>query len=94
MWEELLVKCRDKGDFVSTCQMTESSFHKLVDLMASHIHVEEVKSRNYSCGTHSIDQTVIVAAGLRWLGGKPYTRAWLTFFIPFGHPPEELLQGS
>jgi hypothetical protein len=72
MWEELLVKCRHKGDFVSTFHMTESSFHKLVDLLAPHLHVDEVKSRNSTSGTQPIDRTIIVAAGLRWLGGEPY----------------------
>jgi hypothetical protein len=72
IWEELLVKCRHKGDFVSTFHMTESSFHKLVDLLAPHLYVDEVKSRNSTPGTHSIDQTIIVAAGLRWLGGEHY----------------------
>jgi hypothetical protein len=72
MWEELLVKYRHKGDFVSTFHMTESSFHKLVDLLAPHLHVDEMKSGNSTSGTQPIDQTIIVTAGLRWLGGEPY----------------------
>jgi hypothetical protein len=72
MWGELLVKCRHKGDFVSTFHMTESSFHKLVDLLAPHLHVDEVKSRNSTSGTQPIDQTTIFAAGLRWFGGERY----------------------
>jgi hypothetical protein len=52
--------------------MTESSFNKLVDLLAPNLQVDEEKSRNCRAGIQPIDKRIIVAAGLRWLGGEPY----------------------
>jgi hypothetical protein len=46
MWEEQLRKCRHVEDFVETYKMTESSFDKLVELLAPDLHVNERKSRN------------------------------------------------
>jgi hypothetical protein len=73
--------------------MTESSFHKLVDLLATHLHVDKVKveilllALNQSTKQSSLQQDF---AG--WEVNP--TWAWLTFFISHEHPPEELLQGS
>jgi hypothetical protein len=70
LWEEHVVMCRYTGEFVAKHHMTESSFNKLVDLLTPQLHVDEVKSRNCTGGIQPIDPRIIVATGLRWLGGE------------------------
>jgi hypothetical protein len=72
LWEEHLVMSRHTGEFTATYHMTETSFNKLVDLLSPHLQVDEAKSRNCTAGIQPIDKRIIVAAGLRWLGGEPY----------------------
>jgi hypothetical protein len=47
MWEKHLVLCRHRRDFVTKHRMTEESFHKLVDVLSPHLHVD-VKTDSYS----------------------------------------------
>lgn len=72
IWEEQVTKCRHIGDFVETYKMTEASFNVLVDLLAPDLQVNEAKSRNSTAGVQPIDARLIVAAGLRFLGGESY----------------------
>jgi hypothetical protein len=57
---------------VELYHMKEASFNKLVYLLAPHLLVDHVKSKNSSAGVSPINKSVIVAAGLRWLGGELY----------------------
>ena len=50
--------------------MSMASFYKLVDMLD--IQVDETKSRNSTGGVDPIDKTLIVACGLRFLGGEQH----------------------
>jgi hypothetical protein len=63
---------RHTGEFIATYHMTEASSNKLADLLAQHLQVDAVKSRNCTAGIQPIDKRKIVAAGLRWLGGESH----------------------
>jgi hypothetical protein len=41
--------------------MTESSFNKLVDLLAPHLQVDEAKSRNFTVGIMFLSARTVVA---------------------------------
>jgi hypothetical protein len=61
-----------KKDFIAKYHMSETSFNGLIDLLAPHLHVDGIKSRNCTGGNHPIDLRMMVAAGLRWLGGEQH----------------------
>ena len=70
MWEEHLEKFIHKNEFHIRYHMTKESFDKLVDLID--IDVDEIKNRNSTSGIDTIDSNIVVACGLRWLGGESH----------------------
>lgn len=70
VWEEHVKKCLHKDQFHIRYHMTKESFDKLVELLS--LAVDERKSRNSTGGVHPIDKYLIVASGLRWVGGESY----------------------
>ena len=70
-WEEHLAKCLYKrGEFQMRYHMTKEAFDKLVDLLD--IQVDHKQSRCSTGGIEPIDVNIIVACGLRWLGGESH----------------------
>ena len=52
--------------------MTEQSFDKLVKLLRRDISIDLMQSMRSSSGNQPITPDMVVAAGLRFLGGSPY----------------------
>jgi hypothetical protein len=73
IWEEHVLKCRHQGTFVAKYHMTEDSFNNLVHELSPYLWVNEAKSKNATSGIQPIDERLIVAAGLRWLGGHDHS---------------------
>ena len=68
-WENHLKKIRHIRGFQSRYHMTEPSFNKLVSILRADLQVNELQSVR-SSGTGLITPEMIVAAGLRFLGGS------------------------
>jgi hypothetical protein len=69
-WQEHVAMCEHTGGFERRYHMTKESFDKLVDILD--LPVNEVKSRNSTRGVEPIHKEIIVASGLRYLGGESY----------------------
>ena len=70
MWFDHLVRLRATGGFQERYKMTEATFDVLVDRL--HLPVNEIKSRNSTKGVDPIVKPMVVAIGLRFLGGEPH----------------------
>jgi hypothetical protein len=71
VWEEHLQKLEHSGGFQSRYHMSKSSFDRLVNLLDG-LEVDEQQSRNSTGGAAPITKEIIVACGLRFLGGEQY----------------------
>jgi hypothetical protein len=70
-WEEHVTKCLYKrGEFSNRYHMSITAFTKLVRLLR--INVNYKQSQCSSGGIEPIDANVVVACGLRWLGGESH----------------------
>jgi hypothetical protein len=52
--------------------MSLNAFSKLVDLLRKDIEPNKRKSRQSTSGNEPVSAELVVAAGLRYLGGSPY----------------------
>ena len=80
IWDDYIVKARAvDGNFMRRYKMTEASFNKLVGILD--LPVNEIKSKNSTVGIDMISTNIIVASGLRWLGGEDFKSIEDTFHI-------------
>jgi len=68
-WTKHVEERMHKEDFQSVYHMKKESFEKLVDILRSDIRVDEKQSMRSTGGIEPITPELIVAAGLRFLGG-------------------------
>jgi hypothetical protein len=70
-WDEHLTKCLYKrGEFFNRYHMSIDAFMVLVRMLG--IEVDQKQSRCSSGGIEPIDPNIVVACGLRWLGGESH----------------------
>ena len=80
VWADYLAKSRTvNGYFMKRYKMSENAFNRLVDILD--LRVDETKSKNSTGGIEMICPQIIVAAGLRWLGGDDMKSIEDTFHI-------------
>jgi hypothetical protein len=71
-WEESLKKERHQKSFESKYHMSEGAFCTLLDILREDITVDFTKSRNSTQGNDPIFPELILATGLRFLGGTSH----------------------
>jgi hypothetical protein len=71
-WEDHLEKERHQNTFESKYHMSEKAFNKLLQHLRDDITVDFTKSRNSTQGNEPIYPELIVATGLRFLGGSTH----------------------
>jgi hypothetical protein len=71
-WEEALEKERHQKSFESKYHMSEDAFFTLLELLRHDISVDFTKSRNSTQGNDPIYPEIILATGLRFLGGSSH----------------------
>jgi hypothetical protein len=71
-WEESLHKERHQQSFESKYHMSETAFFTLLDMLRDSITVNFIKSRNSTKGNDPIFPELILATGLRFLGGSSH----------------------
>jgi hypothetical protein len=71
-WEEALEKERHQKSFESKYHMSEDAFFTLLELLRHDITVDFTKSRNSTQENDPIYPEVILATGLRFLGGSSH----------------------
>jgi hypothetical protein len=62
--------CEKTGGFQRRYHMTSGSFEKLTSMLSDDLQIDTAKSRSSTMGQQPIIPEVIVAAGLRFLGGE------------------------
>jgi hypothetical protein len=79
-WADFIDKSNKvNGYFVRPYMMSEDAFNRLVGIL--NLPVNEIKSKNSTRGIDMISPDIIVAAGLRWLGGDDIKAIEDTFHI-------------
>jgi hypothetical protein len=71
-WEESLKKERHQKSFESKYHMSETAFFTLLEILRDSITVDFTKSRNSTGGNDPIFPELILATGLRFLGGSTH----------------------
>ena len=71
-WEDSLKKERHQNSFESKYHMSETAFFALLDILRDRITVDFTKSRNSTKGNDPIFPELILATGLRFLGGSTH----------------------
>lgn len=69
-WDDHVERERHTGSFHSKYHMSEESFNNLVDMLRPSITVDFQKSLNSTSGNTPIYPELVVATGLRFLGGE------------------------
>jgi hypothetical protein len=79
-WADFIDKSNNvNGYFVRRYMMSEDAFNRLVGIL--NLQVDEIKSKNSTGSIEMISPDIIVAAGLRWLGGDDMKAIKDTFHI-------------
>ena len=69
-WKTHLAMCEATCGFQRRYHMTFETFNKLVSLLRDDLQIHRTNSRSSTKGVSPIDTEIIVAAGLRYLGGE------------------------
>jgi hypothetical protein len=67
-WMRHVEKEEHSTDFATTYRLSFSTFEKLEVMLGEKIEIDPIQSRN-SSGTDPIIPEVVMACGIRWLGG-------------------------
>ena len=70
-WNQHVKKLRHTKTFYNRYHMTEESFNKLVNILREDVTVDGMQSLRSSAVNRQIYPEMIVASGLRFLGGEP-----------------------
>jgi hypothetical protein len=80
IWADYLFKSNNvNGYFMRRYKVSETAFYRLVSIL--NLPVDETKSKNSTGGIKMICLHVIVASGLRWLGGDNMKAIKDTFHV-------------
>ena len=80
-WEYHVEQLRHTDEFQKRYHMTEASFNKLLDMLREYIEMNEKQSSCSSRGNVPIIPEIVLASGLRFLGGVGIGRYFWTFDI-------------
>ena len=70
-WNQHVKKLKHTKTFYNRYHMTEESFNKLVNILREDVTVDGMQSLRSSAVNRQIYPEMIVASGLRFLGGEP-----------------------
>jgi len=72
-WDYHVEQLRHTEEFLKRYNMTEESFYKLLEMLREHLTVDTHQSCRNSRGNIPIIPEVVLASGVRFLGGVRYT---------------------